>query len=260
MPVLLRTPEDIFRAEKKDLYVIHDEKEWAGFESLEKVIKGKVSLPAGDWDKSGLDFIKKWIEDKLPGTWMETIGPSEHSGFLAGGPTGLRVDFTAEGLERFVAQWEDGSGKSLDPRFQCYIYPYERWYRRHGRFVPTRARPVGLGKTVWWYTPEGFIHHQLSSEDELALGMEKQSFGVHPANPLDVWMRAVESWPKEFGGLDRGKLTYGYIFWDRLEDSWGGSQVTPWGEPEDALCIPSLEQIRDWFNLPPDMLVREADY
>jgi hypothetical protein len=254
---LLRTPEDIFRAEKKDLYVIHDEKEWASFKSAEEK---EERLPAGDGDRSGLDLIKKWIEDNLPGTWMETIAPSEHSGFLSGGPTGLRVDFTAEGLERFVAQWEDGSGKSLDPRIQCYIYPYEWWYRRHGRFVPTRAKPVGLGKTVWWYTPEGFIHHQLSREDELALEKEKQSSRGHPADPLDIWMHAVEAWPREFGHLDRNTLTYGYIFRDSLKDAWAASQVKPWGEPEDALCIPSLEQIRDWFNLPPGLPVYEADY
>jgi len=65
MPMLVRTPEQIFRAEKKDLYVICSNEPHARH-------------------GPGLLMIQQWITEHLPDTAMELIGPSEYSGMISG--------------------------------------------------------------------------------------------------------------------------------------------------------------------------------
>ena len=84
MPTLVRTPEDIFCAEKKDIYAIHNMEE------------------GGARDAPGLAIVALWIKDNLPGTKTELLAPSEYSGFISGGIDGsFRVDFTPDGLQKF---------------------------------------------------------------------------------------------------------------------------------------------------------------
>lgn len=239
--MLIRTPEDIFRAEKKDLYVVYATKEKGG--------------------NAGLEMIRRWVQHRLPGTKMEKMAPSEHSGFLSGGPVGLRIDFTEEGLREFSAEWEDESGASKDSRFQCYLYPYETWYQGHGRYVPTLDKPSRPGKAVWWYTPEGFVYHQLARDEEQLPDEDRQGSHYHPASPSDIWMHAVELWPEKFGGLDKDTLTYGRIFWSDHDHNWCVLKVEPfpWGTRKER-HIPVPQQIRDWFNLPADVSVEDDGF
>lgn len=81
-------------------------------------------------------------------TGFSSSWAAEHSGWISGGPRMLRIDFTPEGLTKFVAEWENESGQSRDPRFQCYIHPYDRWYQKYGRWIPVLRKPLGIGKTV----------------------------------------------------------------------------------------------------------------
>ena len=241
MPYLMRTPEAIFREEKKDLYVIH-------------ATEAKNS-------HKGIETLREWVTNALLGTKMETIGPSVHSGYIMGGPTGLRIDFTQEGLTQFVAEWEETSGKSKDPRFQCYIYPYERWYQKHGRWIPTLDKPHGVGKSVWWHTPVGFVHHQLTQEDFLTLDEESQQSYSHPASPRDIWMHAVDLWPEKFRSLNTDALTYGRIFWSDRDQKWHVLKVEPLSRnSKEKHSIPAVQEILEWFNLPADTSVENDDF
>jgi hypothetical protein len=232
MPMLIRTPEDIFRAEKKDIYCIQPVSEW------------DANTAAG---KAGVEMIHQWIKDNLPGTKTEVMAPSEHSGWIMGGPTSLRVDFSEEGLKEFMRQWEDENGKSLDPRFQCYQMPYDAWWEKHGRFVPTRDKPNGIGLTVWLHTPLGFIHHQLDAEDA-------KLNDSHPSSYLDIWAHAKELWP-ELAEWDVDMVTHGKII-PREESDWLVVFMLPISFKQ-CFPEPSAQEIRDWFNLPEDAEVVE---
>lgn len=138
---------------------------------------------------------------------MELLAPSEYSGILEGGINGTTwVDFSPQGLKRFCHTWENDDGGSTDPRFQCYVMPYADWFEGHGRFVPTRDKPLTPGVAVWWYTPEGFIHHTLSEQERLAL----QDISHHPANERDIWAHLISLWP-DMTQYSPRQLTYGGV-------------------------------------------------
>lgn len=221
MPYLIRTPEDIFRTEAKDIYLIR-------FRNY------KDKEPAASKE------IKKWIATNLPGTHVEPLAPSEHSGWITGYFGDLRVDFSQEGLEKFCARWETPEGKSTDRRFQCYVMPYQEWFEKYGHYVPTNQPPSSIGITVWIDTPIGFIYHQLTEEE--AAGLEK---GLHPAKPRDLWMHAIRQWP-ELKEVDIDKQTYGEIC--RYPDaSWG---VIYSDDPINRFTDERKAALREWFKLP----------
>ena len=69
MSMLVRTPEEIFRAVKKDIYVLVDQ------ETSEKgELFGRSSkLP------QGLGMIKRWLKENSPTAKQELLAPSESS-------------------------------------------------------------------------------------------------------------------------------------------------------------------------------------
>ena len=119
------------------------------------------------------------------------------------------------------------------------MIPYKTWFEKHGYFVPTLDRPVGLGPTVWWDTPIGFVYHQIAA-DEL-------TESTHPGHAEDIWMHAVRLWP-ELASLEADNLTHGSIFKDSdgnwvamfSDRPWAGSEFSRQGE------------LRQWFHLPED--------
>lgn len=224
MPMLVRTPEDILRIEKKDLYILS---------SLEN--EGR--------DAPGLLMIQEWIRQNLPGTHMELLGPSEHSGMILGGIGGdIWVDFSPEGLATFCAEWEVDN-QSVDPRFQCFVRLYETWFREHGGFVPTLDRPKGIAPTLWWYTPLGFIHHQMRQSD-------REETMSHPASVYDILHSACELWP-ELKSTDPCAMSYGQIFCSP-DPSKRMATYEYAVRAYDPHWIPSEAEIRDWFGLPPE--------
>lgn len=244
MPMLVRTPEEIFRAEKKDIYVLIDQED-----SEEDEFMGGSSEPS-----EGLIMIKQWLKENMPTATQELLAPSEYSGVICGGiGRVLRVDFSPTQLKQFCDRWEIND-KSVDPRFQCFIMPYQRWYEEHGRFVPTKERPTGIGLTVWWYTPTGFIHHQLDTDEA-----QRMKLKSHPANHMDVWQGAIELWP-ELAAMDVEKLTYGAIMSRPDEIKWIAT-YTPalWRQEPDAV-VPTLEQIRECFQIPPEIELIEDSF
>lgn len=243
MPLLVRTPEQIFREFRKDIYIMRSETH-------------------DDRRRSGLSMILNWIQHELAGTHTELIAPSEYAGFIEGGIDGSTwVDFTPQGLARFCDVWEGEDGASLDPRFQCYVMPYEAWFQAHGRFEPTRDQPQAPGVAIWWHTPEGFFHHTLSEPERLSL----ESPLVHPANQRDIWAHLIQRWP-DMARYSPSQLTYGGV---DLVHSPGqeGAQWRAWFSPPIAFSteerqteVPTADQIRAWFCLPASSLVIESEF
>lgn len=112
MPKLVRTPEDVLRQTKRDLYLVkfNVEDPWTHF---------------GASDNPGKTELVAWLRRELPDTELEDLGPSEKCGVITGWVgRQMRIDFSPATLRKFCSFWEDNQGKSLDPRWQCYQIPY----------------------------------------------------------------------------------------------------------------------------------------
>ena len=226
MPQLIRTPEEIFREEAKDIYFIR--------------FKDEEPQSAASTE------IETWITTNLPGTLIEPLAPSEHSGWIAGYFGDLRIDFSEDGLRQFCDRWEMPDGASVDGRFQCYLVPYQVWLEKHCHYMPSNLQPTYIGITVWIDTPIGILYHQL---DEASIENN------HPAKARDLWMNAGQMWP-ELKDVNFDDLPYGKIVRTLDKTSWiviysdinlrSGLEFTD--ERKAAL--------REWFNLPKDIKMK----
>lgn len=115
MPQLVRTPEQIFRATKKDLYLIRfHEAKFFGF-------SGPITARPE---------VEAWFAKHLPHIVIESMGPSEESGIITGGCNrDMYVDFDDAALNYFVEVWENPDGSYKDPRWTCYYMSYEAFMK-----------------------------------------------------------------------------------------------------------------------------------
>jgi hypothetical protein len=222
MPHLIRSPEDIFRTEKRDVYCI-----FFNEETPEAI---KVT-----WKE-----MENWFAKNLPNSPTETLAPSEHSGWIMGGPLSLRVAFTDADLKTFTEQWETPDGKSIDPRFQCYLNPYQDWYDKYGCIAPTFEQPAAPGVAVWIETPMGILSHVFA--DEMA--------DVHPAKAKDLWCNACLLWP-QLQAYELDDLCFGYVYKRRAK--FAGQWMLLWNQsyrPGESFDGKDWTPILEWLRLP----------
>jgi hypothetical protein len=228
----MRTPEEIFRTEQKDLYVIcFKERE---FEKDQKE-------------------VMQWLDAHVPDSPYEFLAPSEALNYLCGYFGDLRIVFTEADLLTYCEHWETPEGKCKDPRFQCFIKPYQKWFDEISQYAPQRAKPQGIGLAIWWNTPMGFIYHQINQE----LANERKLIR-HPLQPHDLWFLAVRAWP-ELASLNPDELIYG-------DNSFNAKNV-PFifyfeGKRPAEVDFPIERQkaLLAWFNLPPASKVALSEW
>ena len=120
MPQRVRTPEEVLRASKRDLFVIrfHEGNPFGGDQAV-----------------TARPDVEKWFAEHLPHLELESLGPSEDSGIVLGGCQWLtRVDFDDESLKLFVDAWENTDGSYKDKRWDCCVYPYAL-FLKHSPFA-----------------------------------------------------------------------------------------------------------------------------
>lgn len=220
MPQIIRTPDEIFRQEEKDIYFIR-------FRDQEG-------------NSAAREEIRAWLRENTPGARVESLAPPEDSGYICGYFGDLRVDFSESDLTKYCARWEDGEGTSLDTRMQCFLSPYKDWFAKHGHFIPTLERPTGLGPSKWWDTPLGVVYHQIAADP--ASG---EKVRTHPAQAGDIWMHAVRLWPG-LAALDTSTLTHGHIY-QSADGKWAMEYSD---SPFNPFAPERAEELRAWFNLP----------
>jgi len=116
MPKLVRTPEEVLRKTRRNLYLIKFTD--AGLHRTPEEISGRAEL-------------LRWFARNCPRVELEDLGPSETSGIIIGGiGTLMRVGFDKQSLAKYVAAWENPDASSKDPRWKCYCYAY-RTYRKN---------------------------------------------------------------------------------------------------------------------------------
>lgn len=223
---IIRTPDGIFRAEQRDIYFLN-------FKQKNQKKSQKT-----------LEEMQAWFAKHLPDSPTELMGPSEQSGFIAGGPVYLRIAFIDADLATFSAQWENAEGFSLDPRFQCCIFSYDEWWAQHGHYTPTFLRPDAAGVSVWIETPQGILCHVV---DE---GSDKTR---HPATARTLWANACKQWP-ELKTLKLENLRCGEVIQaSRESNPWS----VIWSQSLSQLRLQdeeseNLQSILTWLRLPLD--------
>jgi hypothetical protein len=127
MPQIISTPEQWFRTQGCDFFAIG-------------LSEGVKKIPAE---------LKAWFKQYLPHRSLTPIGTSEHSGWITGGPIMYRFVMDENDMKAFCDRWEDRSGKSLDPRWQCYQCRYQDWLVKFDR-IQTMASIPPAGTTCRW--------------------------------------------------------------------------------------------------------------
>lgn len=130
MPMFVHNFTSYFYEKQRDLY----------FVTFSQVKKGPLGLPdVQDYEAiPGRRELLKWIKENLPDT---KVGPifayDSDSGFITMPYDGsIFLEFAPEDQKKFESRWETPEGKSLDERWQCYLYPLELYKEKHGGRIP----------------------------------------------------------------------------------------------------------------------------
>lgn len=143
MPYLISTPEDWFRTQQRDLYVIQYRQ------------KEEIEGEDGNIDESAFEQAQKelntWFDELLPHTPLRIIGPSEYSGWIEGGPRYFTADFDQHGIALFQSAWDENSAWYIE------VWPISDWRKRIDATQLLSSPVEKLQKIRWWDTPQGIL-------------------------------------------------------------------------------------------------------
>lgn len=240
MPMLIDSPESWFRREQRDLYFLsHSERRKAHELKPRALAALKKRYP------SQVQAIESWLKIHLPAHRLMTIGPSEYSGWIMGGPSELALDLDAESVAKFMAAWV-GYRSPWTLRTQHF----SEWNERIMETTvvdPPLPQPRYLR---WWDTPEGFLF--LTGRDaERQISFGDADWRIRKLHGERFGER-IQPFPcgEFYPGDDRYGPTIVIEWGDYREDSWRG---TEYEENETRLLA-----LRQALGLNPTQRVRVA--
>lgn len=172
MPMLLSTPERWFRTRQCDFYE---------FRPADAEDDRPVDLPAE---------LTDWLAASFPDRELQPLGPSEHSGWISGGPAMKVLPLNTEEVQRYSQRWEDANGKSLDPRWQCFQWPCQMWRDRCARIEVTAGMPPAGTPFRWLLCSAGLYWLRGSYSDET----QHSKFPGEPC--FDDWWVVCQHFPE----------------------------------------------------------------
>ena len=180
MPMLIQSPEQWFRTLARDFYEF-------------RPAKGQTGLPLE---------LTDWIKEKLPHRALTLLGPSEHSGWICGGPTMYVLAMDPQEVDAYTARWEETSGRCIDERWQCFQWPYSGWLLKFERIDVSKGRPM-TGTQYRWLLCAAGLYWLRGSYTE-----ESEAIKDFPGIPCrDDWWWACQSFPEV--QTDRKQLLMG---------------------------------------------------
>lgn len=113
MPRIIRTPEDILRKTRQDLYFVR--------------FTDGFAANLDDRPVDGQAEFQAWFKTHQPHVVLEAIAPSEFSGFISSRSIGeiALLNWSDADIKAFAEAWETEDGGSLDPRWQVFLYRQE---------------------------------------------------------------------------------------------------------------------------------------
>jgi len=146
MPYLLESPEGWFRTRHRDIHeLVYDIPE-----ELWLLSKRKRNFYQRQY-RQDCKKLSWWLKKFLPDVEYLTLGPSEYSGYILGGPMIRVVDFDAESRQRFENLWTGRQPWRIEVR------PYVDWAAKIASVRIYDAPGVPDAPCLWWDTPSGFI-------------------------------------------------------------------------------------------------------
>jgi hypothetical protein len=226
----IRTPEAIFREEKKDIFALKfkERNEKQQFDTLKK--------------------MEQWVALQLKESKTEVIGPPEASPYIEGGPKMLRIDFSNEDLKIFMDTWKEIDGQSVDPRFQCCLLSYSEWLSTQKKYSPTFERPKAPGVGLWIETKMGILAHVI----------EGHVLRQHPSSYENLWHLACLTWP-ELKVSAISNHHHGSVIWSQHEDQYC-LLVNSAKSGGPSNLMKKWQQIGQWLMLPQGFKVEQEDF
>ena len=200
MPIILSSPEAWFRTKGCDFYEFRS----TDFDDADAFFRQPKKLPS---------LLTDWLASTFPDRSLQRLGPSEHSGFICGGPRLEVIKMSPEEVSLYSAQWEDATGKCNDARWQCYQWPYEMWLEKFEHINVALGRPPEGTAYRWLLCNAGLFTITGSYTAE---GSKNQSCPDLPCFDDWWWMR------QQFPGhaiTDDEVFFMGCDFGDRNDDS-----------------------------------------
>ena len=137
MPMIISTPEEWFREQQRDLYLI--------------VLNENLGQPPKDKYKEFQKLLNKWFDEHLPNTSLRIIGSSENSGWITGGPCYFTADFDAKSLAIFNAAWAPESEWKIE------VWSFDEWRERVESVNLICSPGLEYEKIRWWNTSRGIL-------------------------------------------------------------------------------------------------------
>lgn len=228
MPYLITTPEEWFRDQMCDLYVIRPAQERKY--SKKRFMSEQKELYA-------------WFADHLPNTQLSIVGSSEYSGWIEGGPNYLTADFDLEGLATFNAACEKMAF------WQIETWSLSDWCNRV-EAVELLPSPVGSSQKVrWWDTPRGILLLNAHTKGNFLGGQSGESI----LSLGDGWWRLQQLFP-EFSECKANAFPCG-LFWP-IEDKAMMIEFvfdTGWNSDNYAKDVQKIQNLKNAIGFPDDI-------
>lgn len=241
MPLLISTPEEWFRNQMRDLYLISRSESEGKFSKKKYIADQKL--------------LNDWFDKNLPNTPLRIIGVSENSGYICGGPNYFTADFDSMGLAIFNAEWGNGTP------WQIETWSFSEWRNRveSANLLPSPCFDVK--KVRWWDTPRGILLLNATTVGRyLGGGEESTEFSL---SLRDGWWRLQQLFP-EFAEYEAYKFPSG--FFRRSEKSDEKSYlILDWADSEEwdseiyAKDVQKIQNIKNAIGIPEDMQLEIYD-
>lgn len=150
MPCIISTPEDWFRAQQRDLYIIQYRAPYENnMERPEEYDEDE------DVDESPFQQAQKelnaWFDERVPHTPLRIIGSSEYSGYIIGGPTYFTADLDEHGFALFKSEWDENSSWYVE------VWQVSDWQKRINAVQLLPSPVIELQRMRWWDVPQGIL-------------------------------------------------------------------------------------------------------
>lgn len=232
MPQLINTPEDWFRNQMRDLYLIRLAQE-------EKYSKKKYIAEQKK--------LHTWFAEHLPHIHLSIVGPSEYSGWIEGGPRYLAADFDLTGLATFTAAWGEETFWRIEK------WSFADWCKRV-EAVGLLASPVGsLQKVRWWDTPRGILMLNANTKGNFLGGLSSETI----LSLQDGWWRLQQLFP-EFSEHKADAFPCGF-YWPAENTARSSLMIIEyvfcggWDSDNYAKDVQKIRRLKNTIGIPDNM-------
>jgi hypothetical protein len=235
MPMIISTPEEWFRVQRRDLYLI--------------VLNEDLGQPSKDKYMEFQKLLNKWFDENLPNTLLRIIGSSENSGWVTGGPGYFTADFDANTLAIFNAAWGAESAWKIE------VWSFEKWREQVESANLISSPGLEYKKVRWWDTSRGILFLDAITQG-VFVGGDEQPGEIHLTH-RDGWWRLQQLFP-EFSEYRADKFPSG-VFWPHANRANESFLILDWTchaewKPEDYVKdVQKIRKLKIAIGIPEDM-------